>query len=93
MENIIQKNRQLNEFFEVKTCTFTTVHEKLKSRETFEQKVVLCSNLDGLIERMIKDRNIDEENMLIRIGLDGGGGFSRYVSPFLIWGIRSKVVD
>ena len=33
---------------------------------------------------MIKDRNVDEENMLIRIGLDGGGGFSKYVSPFLI---------
>ena len=75
MEAIYEKNRQINEYFEVKTCTFTTVNEKFKSRETFEQKVVLCCNLDALIERMIRERNIDEDNMLIRVGIDGGGGF------------------
>ena len=70
-EAIYEKNRQLSEFFEVKTCTFTTVNEKLKSRENFEQKFVLCSNLDALIDRMFRERNIDEDNMLIRVG----GGF------------------
>ena len=43
MEAIYEKNRQLSEFFEVKMCTFTTVNEKLKSQENFEQKGVLCS--------------------------------------------------
>ena len=40
-EAIQEKYCQLSVFFEVKTCTFTTVNEKLKSRENFEQKVVL----------------------------------------------------
>ena len=30
----------------------------------------------------MKDRNIDEENMLIRIGLDGGRGFFKVCHRF-----------
>ena len=43
----------------------------------FEQHVVIYNDLNGLVDKIIKERNIDETNMLIRIDLDGGGGFMK----------------
>ena len=68
------KNRQLEDMFEARVCNFTTVNETNNTREHFNQHLVLSSHLDGLVEKMILDREIDEDNMLKRIGLDGGSG-------------------
>ena len=35
----------------------------------------VCNNINTLIDRIIEKRSLNEENILIRIGLDGGGGF------------------
>ena len=70
----MERNRQLSDLFEYKSCSFTTVNEKLKTKDNFEQHVAICNILDLLIDRMIQESNIDENNLLIRIGLDDGGG-------------------
>ena len=75
-EKIVEKNQQLQDFFEVKICTLATV-EGDKKRENFEQHVATCRDLNGLVEKVIQERNINEERMLIKIGLDGGGGFMK----------------
>ena len=47
---------------------------KDKPTEHFEH-VVLCHDLDGLIDKVISCRNLHEDNTLIRIGIDGEEGF------------------
>ena len=48
---------------------------KDKPTEHFDKHVVLCNDLDGLIDKVIRCRNLHEDNTLICIGIDGGGGF------------------
>ena len=66
-EKIIVKNRRLQDMFEDKVCPFLTVHETTQTKVNFEQHVVICNDLNGLVDKIIKERNIDETNMLIRI--------------------------
>ena len=42
-------------------------------KQAIRQHLVVCCDLNGLVEKMILAREIDEDNMLIRIGMDGGG--------------------
>jgi hypothetical protein len=50
----------------------------LQVTETFDQHVVLCKDLPSLIERVIEERQlVDDDKLLTRIGLDGGGGFMK----------------
>ena len=65
------------------------VNEKLKTKDNFEH-VAICNNLDQLIYRMIQERNIDENNVLIRIGLDGGGGFLKVCLSVFDFGQTKK---
>ena len=67
--------------FETKICTFTRVDEKNNTGINFERHVSICSNIDGLVIRVIPEGNIEEENKMIRIGLDRGGGFMK---PFYV---------
>ena len=76
-EKIIAKNRRLQDMFEGKICTFSTVNESNQTRVNFEQHVSICNDLNGSVEKIIQERNIEEKNMLIRIGFDGGGGFMK----------------
>ena len=76
-EKIIVKNRCLQDMFEDKICPFLTVNETTQTKMNFEQHVVICNDLNGLVDKIIKERNIDKTNMLIRIVLDGGGGFMK----------------
>ena len=71
-EKIIVKNCRLQVMFEDKICPFLMVNETTQTKVNFEQHVVICNDLNGLVDKIIKERNIDKTNMLIRIGLDGG---------------------
>ena len=73
-------NRQLSDLF-VSRCIFATENEKLKTRENFEQHFV-CSDVNEVVERVIKMREIDESNMIVRIGMDGGGFMKVCLSVF-----------
>ena len=44
-------------------------------KDNFQQHFVVCNNINTLIVKIIEERSLNEENILIRIGLDGGGGF------------------
>ena len=42
----------------------------------FEQLVMVCNNLPGLLDMILQGRDGEEdENLIIRIGIDGAGGF------------------
>jgi hypothetical protein len=50
----------------------------MQDTETFEQHSIVCNNLPGLIERVIEERQlIDDDSLMIKIGLDGGGEFMK----------------
>ena len=38
---------------------------------------MVCNDLNALIDRVIEERGINENDMLIRVGMDGGGGFMK----------------
>ena len=35
------------------------------------------NDISGLIDKVIFERNLSEDSIIIRIGLDGGGGFMK----------------
>ena len=70
----VQDDRhRLDEFFVNETMFF--VQEDKGNIQKFHEHAVVCNNLNGLIDEVIRHRNIQVSDMFIRIGLDGGGGF------------------
>ena len=74
-EKTRELNRQLGDYFESRKCNFRYEDTKTKDMQNFEQHTVVCNDIPGLIDKIIISRNIDAGNSIIRIGLDGGGGF------------------
>ncbi len=71
------KNRQLGDLFEVRRANF--VKEDKDKRENFKRDVVVCKDLNGLADRIIEKRNMKEDHLLFRVGMDGGGGFMKVI--------------
>ena len=74
IDNLYKINHELDHYFEVKSVRFCT---ELKGKPTkyYKEHAAICKDLPGLIEKVIQTRNLDESRSLIRIGIDGGGGF------------------
>ena len=70
-----EKNCQLDSLFEVRKANFVKIDEKKKLRENFDRELVVCNDLDELSRRIIKERDMEEGDLLFRVGMDGGGGF------------------
>ena len=68
-EKTIKKNCQLEDMFETKLCNFVTISETNNTRENFQQHIAICSDLNGLVEKMIVERGVDEDHMLIELVL------------------------
>ena len=74
-ENLREKNHRLEDFFQATKCNFTMVNEATKLKKNYEQHITVCTDLNGLVDKIIEERHINQENMLVRIGMDGGSGF------------------
>ena len=48
-----------------------------KYSENFHQHVISVNNVSDLIEKIILERDLGKENILIRIGSGGGSGFMK----------------
>ena len=74
IDNLYNINHELDHYFEVKSVRFCT---ELKGKPTkyYKEHAAICKDLPGLIEKVIQTQNLDESRSLIRIGIDGGGGF------------------
>ena len=71
--------KSIDEFFEHTTMSFyceVKVQGK-KYSENIDQHVITVNDISGLIEKIILERDLSENNVLVRIGLDGGGGFAK----------------
>ena len=66
---LVEKNHILDDLF---TKESVLVNNKAGNQE--EKTLVYCTNLDELIRRLVESRELDEETMTVKIGLDGGQG-------------------
>ena len=76
-DKIRKVNRRLEDLFEVKKCNFVSVKEATNTRENYERELVVCNDVEELVRRTIAERNLDDGDVLIRVGMDGGGGFMK----------------
>ena len=74
-----------DDYFEYKNILFVEENSKTKVSRKFRQHAAVCKNLKELIDDILHRRKICITDALIRVGLDGGGGFLKIcVSVFNI---------
>ena len=67
------------DFYEVKNAIFLmNLRQRLRN---FQQHVVVSNDLNKLIDDIIRERNLSEKDVLVRIGIDEGGGFLKICLP------------
>ena len=69
------KNHSLDRFFEHMMIQFTRKVKGTQINENFDQHAILVTDFQGLIDEILKVRNLERNNCLVKVGLDGGGGF------------------
>ena len=81
-ENLVIHSHVLDDLFD----------EDIKVREYFKQATVICNDLPRLVDLELKKRSLEDCNsLLIKIGIDGGGGFLKFcMSIFDINNLVSK---
>ena len=62
-------------FFDRKVLRFIKTDKNNKITENLQEPVILCTDVNELIKKVIEERELDENDLLVRVGLDGGGGF------------------
>ena len=59
---------------------------------------IYCTNIEGFIELVCRERSLDDADILIKVGIDGGGGFfkiclSLFETRFSSYAPPSRVID
>ena len=71
-----ERRHQFDEFFKVTSLVYRVKNNETKVDENVERYSVLCNDVSGFIDLILEKRDREwGENILLRIGLDGGGGF------------------
>ena len=77
-KKMVEETHKIDHFFELETISFakTTVKKDgTKILENEDQLVVVTKDISQLIDEVIDLRKLDVNNVVIRVGMDGGGGF------------------
>ena len=78
-KTIQDRNHRLDEFFELRQLTYRRVDKEDQVAKNVEVPTIVCSDLPGLIEKVMEEREReDSESILIKISIDGGGGFLKF---------------
>ena len=77
---MFSKNHSLDQFFDHMIIQFTRNVKGTKITENFDQHVVVVNNFQKFIDEVVQVRNLDRDNCLVKMGLDGGGGFFKVCS-------------
>ena len=72
---IQEKNNQLDNFFELQKLVYRYEDKDTKIVEHIELPIIVCSNLPALIDIILQNRKRNINFVLIKISIDGGGGF------------------
>ena len=74
-QKIYQQNHQLDEFFQEEYIIFNEEDKKAKSMRNFKEHAVVTNNISGLIDKVLVERGLNKDDVLIRVWLDGEGEF------------------
>ena len=72
---IQEKNHQLENFFQLRKLVYRREDKDTKIPKNIELPTIVCSELPAMIEQILQKRERDRESVLIKISIDGGGGF------------------
>lgn len=70
---LYDQNHLLDEWFEIKTIDFVKIEQSNVTEQT-PRTVVVCKDVQAFIHQVMIVRGIDESNVMLKIGLDGGHG-------------------
>ena len=76
---IQEKNLQLETFIELSKLVYCLKEKETKIIKNMEFPTMVCSDLQGLINKVIEKLQRERDSGLIKISIDGGGGFLRFV--------------
>ena len=75
-KNLHEFDPQQDEFFDIKQLTY--IHkEKQVVLSTTSKDTIICSDINEFTNRVIEERKINQNNLLVEIGMDGVGGFMK----------------
>ena len=69
-EKLYNINHKLDDHFELRLLQYTD-----NQNEHFNRWTVMCSDLSDFVDYLIRERNLDTSSMILKIGVDGSGGF------------------
>ena len=73
-------SHQLDDLFKLDKFTYIVKNKETKIDENVGRYTIYCDNVSGLINSLLTKRDREwGDNMILRIGLDGGGGFFKFL--------------
>ena len=77
-QHLYEQDHMVDSFFETRRLLFFK-KEKNEIKERSHRWVVLCKNVQSFIDWIFSKRHQENEETLIKIGVDGGGQFLKFV--------------
>ena len=74
-KKLYDQNHKLDDFFGHDNILFIEEDKKKKTTRKFRENVVVAKDIKSLIDQVLLERLLERAEALIRIGIDGGGGF------------------
>lgn len=72
---LTKQNKRLEKYFQVTYLPFDMNGDDKTQPNITLKPVVYCNNVPELVELVCKERKIRKKELLLKIGIDGGGGF------------------
>ena len=79
-KKIQEKNHCLDGYFEMRMLNYRFEDKEKKISKHVEIPTVVCSDLPSLIDEVLRERQRDNDSVLVKISIDGGGGFLKICS-------------
>ena len=70
-----EKNQQLDSFFKLNKLVYRVNEKETNISKNMEFPTIVCSDLPGLIDMVLEKCERQRDSILIKINVDGGGGF------------------
>ena len=74
-QKMCEKNHSLDCFFDRMKIQFVRNVAGSKKTENFDQHVVVTNDIPTFIDKVLEVRSLDRSKCLVKVGMDGGGGF------------------
>ena len=78
-KSLTEHSHSLDDFSKVVTISYVKKDKETKIIENYEQSTVVCTDIPKFIDQIIEKRSLQDcDSLLIKVGIDGGGGFLKF---------------